>query len=140
MKTTEGFLLDTCAIVWLANDQPVSADVRALLDSIDPASDPLVASVMSAWEIGMLISKGRLPTAKPAVAWFEEFVSSVGIRIIEASPDILIASSFLPQPVRNDPVDRIVIATARQNDLTIITRDRAILAYGAAGHVRTLAC
>ncbi|HTO31803.1 MAG TPA: hypothetical protein VL202_11575 [Pararhizobium sp.] len=32
------------------------------------------------------------------------------------------------------------IATARERDLTIITRDRAILAYGAAGHVKTLAC
>ena len=44
-------------------------------------------------------------------------------------------SSFLPTPLHNDPADRILIATAREHDLTIITRDRAILAYGAAGHV-----
>ncbi|MNF14334.1 hypothetical protein D3C80_2165180 [compost metagenome] len=50
------------------------------------------------------------------------------------------ASSNLLQPVHNDPIDRILIATAREYDLTIITRDRAILDYGAAGHVRTLAC
>lgn len=42
--------------------------------------------------------------------------------------------------LNNDPIDRILIATAREHDLTIITRDRAILAYGAAGHVKTLAC
>jgi len=46
----------------------------------------------------------------------------------------------LPQLIHKDPIDRILIATARENDLTIITRDRAILSYGAAGHVRTLAC
>jgi PIN domain nuclease of toxin-antitoxin system len=49
-------------------------------------------------------------------------------------------SSYLPAPVHNDPTDRIIIATAREHDLTIITRDRAILAYGAAGHVKTLVC
>ena len=54
--------------------------------------------------------------------------------------ETFIASCFLPEPFHKDPFDRILIATAREHDLTIITRDRAILAYGAAGHVRTLAC
>ena len=88
----------------------------------------------------MLISKGRLPTRKSALAWFEDARAEVGAEIAHTSLPILIASSFLPQPIHNDPTDRILIATAREHDLTIITRDRAILAYGAAGHVRTLAC
>lgn len=88
----------------------------------------------------MLISKGRLPTTKSASNWFLSFVNLGQTMIEEASPEILIASSFLPQPIHNDPTDRILIATAREHDLTIVTRDRAILSYGAAGHVKVLAC
>lgn len=95
---------------------------------------------MSAWEIGMLIARGRLPTTKTASSWFGDFIMNGRVSVEAATPEILIASSYLPIPIHNDPTDRILIATAREHDLTIITRDRAILAYGAAGHVRTLAC
>jgi PIN domain nuclease of toxin-antitoxin system len=37
-------------------------------------------------------------------------------------------------------MDRLLIATARHFDYTLVTNDRAILAYGALGHVKTLAC
>ncbi|MFN3496896.1 MAG: PIN domain-containing protein, partial [Pannonibacter indicus] len=79
-------------------------------------------------------------STKPPLRWFEEFVDVAGIQVEEVTAGILIASSYLPEPVHNDPMDRILIATAREHDLTIVTRDRAILTYGEAGHVRTLAC
>jgi len=88
----------------------------------------------------MLISKRRLPTTKDAMTWFDEAIEMIGATVADLSLPALIASSFLPQPIHNDPTDRILIATARQYDLTLVTRDRAILAYGAAGHVKTLAC
>ena len=88
----------------------------------------------------MLVAKGRLPTTKHALTWFNEFVAQMGALVLETSPTVLVASSYLPAPIHNDPTDRILIATAREHDLTIITRDRAILAYGAAGHVKVLAC
>lgn len=110
------------------------------LNNMPPDGDQLCVSAMSAWEIGMLIGKGRLPTTKSAISWFNDFVEEVEMPVLPASPDILIASSFLPQPIHNDPTDRILIATAREHDLTIITRDRAILSYGALGHVKVLAC
>jgi PIN domain nuclease of toxin-antitoxin system len=37
-------------------------------------------------------------------------------------------------------MDRLLIETARSQDLTLVTSDRAILAYGTEGHVKTLAC
>lgn len=88
----------------------------------------------------MLISKGRLATTRSAQAWFDAVIDALAAEPLETSLSILLASSFLPQPIHNDPTDRILIATAREHDLTIITRDRAILAYGAVGHVKTLAC
>ena len=46
----------------------------------------------------------------------------------------------LPDLAHRDPADRMLIATARAHDLTLITRDRAILAYAALGHVRAIEC
>lgn len=138
--TSRRLLLDTCAIIWLAQGQKVSSEVEDALGRAVEDDCEVAVSAMSAWEIGMLISKGRLPATKSAGVWFREFVDRAGVVVEAASPDILIASSFLPLPIHNDPVDRIIIATARELDLTLITRDRAILAYGAAGHVKTIAC
>jgi PIN domain nuclease of toxin-antitoxin system len=132
----DAFLLDTCAVVWLANDMKI---LQAAEDAID-GSRRLCVSAASAWEIGMLISRGKIPTTSHALAWFERFVSRAGIDAIDITPSVMIAASYLPVPLHKNPADRIIIATAREHDLTIVTRDRAILAYGAAGHVKTLAC
>lgn len=53
----------------------------------------------------------------------------------DLTPDIFIASSFLPGKPPNDPADRILIATARELAATLVTRDRAIIAYGEQGNV-----
>jgi PIN domain nuclease of toxin-antitoxin system len=62
------------------------------------------------------------------------------VHLAALSPEILIASSFLPGEPPNDPADRILLATARDLGATLVTRDRAILAYGESGQVSTLAC
>lgn len=137
---TDRLLLDTCAIIWMAHDEPIAIEAKRELVRVRRSGGIISVSAMSAWEIGMLVARGRLPTTKTAPTWFGDFVMVGRVSVEPATPDVLIASSFLPQPIHNDPTDRILIATAREHDLTIITRDRAILAYGAAGHVRTLAC
>jgi len=137
---SEGLLLDTCAAIWLANEEPVSQAAVDAVNAIPPGGNRLCVSAMTAWEIGMLISRGRIRSTKHALAWFEDFVKAGDVNVQAATPAIMIAASYLPEPLHNDPMDRIIIATAREHDLTIVTRDRAILAYGAAGHVKTLAC
>lgn len=104
------------------------------------ADDAVSISAMTAWEVGMLASKNRLASTRDPLRWFEDAVVQFNANLAEVSPHVLIGSSFLPRPIHNDPVDRILIATAREQDLTIVTRDRAILAYGALGHVKTLPC
>jgi PIN domain nuclease of toxin-antitoxin system len=137
---TDRFLLDTCAVIWIVEGKPLTPEAMMTLSRSRTGVCELCVSSMTAWEVGMLISKGRLPTTKVALAWFESAVADIGADIFDASLSVLMASSFLPQPIHNDPTDRILIATAREYDLTIVTRDRAILAYGAAGHVKVLAC
>ena len=50
------------------------------------------------------------------------------------------ASAFLPGSPPSDPADRIIAATARAENLVLITRDRKLLSYSAEGHLRGLAC
>jgi PIN domain nuclease of toxin-antitoxin system len=63
-----------------------------------------------------------------------------GVRLAEASPDVLIDSAFLPGDPPFDPADRILAATARRRGLTLVTRDRQLLKYAEAGHLRALGC
>ena len=133
-------LLDTCAVIWMGENDALSDAAVSALDSAADRSEQVAISPISAWEIGMLASKGRFASPIPPGQWFARFVSGGNYRLPSLSPDVLIGSSFLPGKPPNDPIDRIIIATARDNGLTLITRDRAIIDYGAAGHVNVIEC
>jgi len=62
------------------------------------------------------------------------------MRLASLSPELLIAASFLPGAPPRDFADRIIAATARDLGATLMTRDRALVNYGAQGHVSVLAC
>lgn len=69
-----------------------------------------------------------------------ERAAQQGVRLTPLTPAIAIESSFLPATFHGDPADRLLVATARALPATVVTRDRAILAYAAAGHVQALVC
>jgi len=135
-------LLDTCALIWLANGDPLHDDgdekiIRAAL------GEGVFVSPISAWEIGMLSSPkpGRVIAFLPDPAtWFARFSAGPGIRTAAFTAEIAIAASQLPEPLHGDPADRLLIATARSLTLPIVTRDAKILAYAAAGHVSAIPC
>ncbi|MBP1852376.1 type II toxin-antitoxin system VapC family toxin [Rhizobium halophytocola] len=140
MMTNTRYLFDTCLILYLARSERLGVAAETALEESSDRSDVLYLSAFSAWEIGLLVAKGRLTLTQPPLSWFERFAMEHEVSVLDVSVDLLVGSSFLPQPLHGDPADRILIATAREHDLTIITRDRAILDYGAAGHVKVLAC
>ena len=137
---TGRLLLDTCAIIWIATDQSIGLKAKAAMNEELQADEKLRVSAISGWELGLLSAKGRLPSTRAPLDLFKDVVMTHGVRVEALSPEVLIKSSFLPGQIHSDPADRILIATAREHDLTIVTRDRAILEYGAAGHVKTLEC
>ena len=133
-------LLDTCAAIWISRDEKISDAATALLDHTADEGRPIYVSPITAWEIGLLVAKGRaaLPVAPPA--WFDRLMDAPFFRLAEMPPEVLIASSFLPGAHFRDPADRILLATARSFGLTLITRDRTLLSYAAAGHVQAVPC
>lgn len=137
---TGRLLLDTCAIIWIALNEPIKPEAKAAMNAAFAADEKIRVSPISAWELGLLSLKGRLPTSRPPLSMFGEVIANAGVRVEGLSPEVLIDSSFLPGQFHNDPADRILIATARAFDLTLVTRDRKILDYADQGHVQALAC
>lgn len=133
-------LLDTCAALWISSDAPLSDEIREALTQANADGSPIFVSPISAWEIGLLVAKRRLALPTNPQTWFDRLLQAPAVELADLPPSVLIASSFLPGDPPPDPADRIVIATARHQDLTLATRDRRILSYARAGHLRALAC
>ncbi|CAN7590305.1 type II toxin-antitoxin system VapC family toxin [Bosea sp. LjRoot237] len=134
-----GLLLDTCALLWVANGDPIAEPAKVEIDKA-AKRDGVFVSPISAWEVAMLVSKARIALSMTPDAWFEAFLSLPGVNLAPMPPAILMASAFLPGPPPNDPANRIIAATARSEGFTLITRDEKLLAYGKQGHVQALAC
>jgi PIN domain nuclease of toxin-antitoxin system len=128
-------LLDTCALLWLAEGIELADDARKSI-----ASGNLNVSPISVWEIANLARKKRIVLAMPAVRWFRQAINKMGAAVSDLSIDILADSCELPGSPPNDPADRILITTARETSLVLMTRDKDILSYSRAGYVRTMEC
>ena len=137
--TETALLLDTCAFIYIVAEAKLSKELQFALKQA-ASFDSIFVSPITAWEIGKLAARGRLQFTTETAKLFQEFVARPGIKLCELSPEILINSSFLPDLAHKDPMDQILIATARSLNIPLVTNDRAILAYGKLGHVKTLAC
>ncbi len=131
-------LLDTHVFVWLMLGQKSLKNAVAL--STAATEGGLFVSPISCWEIGMLCARGRLQLGLEARAWVESALRAPGLSLLALSPGIAVAASYLPGHLHGDPADRILVASARSEGLTLATRDQKILDYAAEGHLNTLAC
>lgn len=136
----EPLIVDTHLAIWLARDAPVAPAAITALKHAAAKRVPILVSPISAWEVGLLVSRGRLKLDIPPLVWFERLLATAGIRLAPTPPRILVASSFLPGQPPNDPADRIIAATARELGATLLTRDRLLLHYAEQGHLKTIAC
>jgi PIN domain nuclease of toxin-antitoxin system len=133
-------LLDTCAAIWITEGEKISPEATLEISRAAMEGRPVYVGLYTAWERAMLSAKHKLTSPLTPKVWFDRFTARPEVEIVPLTSDILIDSCFLPGEVHGDPADRILIATARALDLTIVTRDRDVLAYSARGHVRALEC
>src|SRR5687768_5489306 len=104
----KALLLDTCAVIWLANggldDEAVARIVEAGL------ADGIYVSPTSAWEVGMIArpkpGRSELEFLPDPKSWFARVMGGAGIRSARFTPDIAIEASFLPGNIHGDPGDR----------------------------------
>ena len=128
-------LIDTHFVLWyLTNDGRLTkAEIaligRALLDSA------VYVSVISFWEIAMLVRKQKIALAMPLRELFDSINATEEIHCLPLSAEISIEGNSLPGTFHPDPADRILVATARLHRIPLLTRDTQILNYGSANHV-----
>lgn len=135
-----GLLLDTCAVLWIGQGQGLTPAGKQRLAAALETGEALTVSTLSAWEIGMLVAKGRVGLTLDVMAWLDQFMQATGAEWSSPTPLGMVRSSSLPGQLHGDPVDRILVATAREADLTLFTGDKALLDYGGEGHVRVHRC
>ena len=132
-------LLDTCALLWLAQGEPMNAAAQAAI-TYAGRDGRLHLSAVSAWEIGVLWRKRGYALHPEPASWLDRVVASSRIRLVPLTAQQAVASSLLPGDLHVDPADRLLAATARDTDAALVTRDAHLLAYATAGHMRALAC
>lgn len=140
MSEAPSLLLDTHAAIWIVEGEQLASTAVEAIDAAYRAAATIFVSAITAWEIGMLVSRNRLGLATRPERWFQRLLAVPGVRQADLSPEILIASSFLPGTPPRDPADRIILATARDLGATLITRDRLLLKYSEDGQVSTIQC
>jgi PIN domain nuclease of toxin-antitoxin system len=133
-------LLDTCAAIWLAEAETLAKEATLALEEAYDTRAAVFVSPITAWEIGMLNSRGRLTLLIKPQLWFERLFEILDFRLAGMPPELLIASSFLPGTPPRDPADRIMAATAREYGYVLVTRDRLLLQYADQGHIQAVAC
>jgi PIN domain nuclease of toxin-antitoxin system len=135
MGRTEVIVLDTHVWVWYINS-PDDLSSRALEAIADAKEDSAVyISSISAWEIYMLESNGRLEMKIPALSWVRKCERLSFLKFVPVDNEIVRLAVQLPEEFRPDPADRMIIATSLILGASLVTKDRRILDYE---HVQTI--
>lgn len=118
-------LLDTHAWLWLASDsRRLSVDAREAIGG----TGELGVAAISLWEVAMLASHGRIQLDQPTEKWLWDACSRPRIRVFPVTPDVAAVSVDLP--MHGDPADRMIVATAKVHQLTLVTADEKIRKAG----------
>jgi PIN domain nuclease of toxin-antitoxin system len=125
-------LLDTSSLFWLSSRRDLlSAGAMAAIRS---NTDQLVVSSISAYEIGVKTKLQKLELPLSPRAWFDAVLQGYHITEIPVSVDIALRATELDWSHR-DPFDRIIVATALESGVAVVTSDRWIRGFAA---VRTV--
>jgi PIN domain nuclease of toxin-antitoxin system len=133
-------LLDTHVWIWMVTDEArrLGPRTRRQLARATGSRAPYV-SACSVFEIGALHTAGRLSFTLPIERWIRESIAKAGFRVIDLGPDAAIDAALVPAGALADPIDRCLVATAREYELPLVTADRQILDYAKrTGLVRVI--
>ena len=132
------YVLDTQAWLWSVLDDPrLSRRARTALEIVS-SQERIGLAAISLKEAAWHLARGRIAVDDrfgPWPLWLRAAVSSPQLDVLPLTVDVAVESEQLGDAFPPDPADRLIAATARVHDLTLITSDRPIRKSGA---VRTL--
>ena len=122
------YLLDTHTWIWF-NGRPgaLSDEVRQILTA--GGYDELLIAASSIWEFCRFVNRGQLALSISTEDWISQALDYPGLRISPLTPQIACQSTMLPGTPPRDPIDQIILATARVENAVILSKDPAIGRY-----------
>ena len=121
------YLLDTH--VWLWSHEAHEKFGRKAQAILTSSEDERLVSAISTFEIARLIGKRRLILQQSFASWSAQSLHDLVATTIDVTHEIAWEAYSLPGSFHKDPADRLLIATARLHDLTLLTADDSILSY-----------
>jgi len=128
-------VLDTHTLLWWIGGVELGKEARAAIKKESGEDGEIVVSAISAWEIALLVRRGKIGLSMDVGDWVERVGRIDAVRFVPVDSSIAIRSIELPGDFHNDPADRVIVATARALSAPLVTRDRLIRKYE---HVRTI--
>ncbi len=120
------YLLDTHVFLWwISDDIRLPQIVRKRLESF---RDGIFVSVASLWEIVLKYRLGRLQLPEPVEPFLMRQIAQNGFEVLTIHSHHIFQTLSLP-PLHRDPFDRLLIAQAQAETLTLVTRDPEIKTY-----------
>lgn len=120
-------LLDTHTFLWwLADDPALSEKART---AIADGRNECFLSMASCWELSIKSSLGKLRLSQPVERFIPEEMSSNGFHLLDIEFRHVAKVESLPFHHR-DPFDRLLVAQALLEKMTLVSCDSALSAYG----------
>lgn len=129
-------VLDTHALLWWVNgDSQLSNNALASIEhELRLDSGEILVSAITAWEIALLVDKGRITLTMGVDDWLATVEEIKGVRFAPVDVATAVESTRLPGEFHKDPADRMIVALARRFNAALVTADEKITNYR---HVRT---
>ena len=123
-------LLDTHVLIWSVSgdERRLGRRTRSLLTRAESRGE-LRVSALTLFEVTALHTLGRLRLRQDAERWLRDTLDLTGVRVVELSFDAAVDAGSIPRTELEDPIDRLLVATARQVNATFVTSDARILNY-----------
>jgi len=130
-------VLDTHAVLWWVNgDAKLSPNALAAIENEFRLDDGnILISAISAWEIALLVEKGRVTLSMGIDDWLDTVEEIDRVRIFPIDTATVVESTRLPGEFHKDPADRMIVALARHFNADLVTADEKINNYR---HVKTV--
>ena len=129
---TDALLLDTHIALWLdSGDDGLRRSTRAAIDACWQNGGTIFLSAVTVWEIALLVDTGRIDLDVPIEAWVRRFLERPGIESVPLGHRAAARAYQLHHLDHRDPADRLLIATAIELAVPLVTYDARIARFGA---------
>lgn len=125
------YLLDTHVVIWwLTDDRKLPRRHAKLIERSERSGTAVGLSAISLWEIAKLVERKRLELNQSVDDSLEQLETSAFVSILPLTGRVAVESTRLGARFHSDPIDQVIVATARCHGLTLLTVDERIIASG----------